>query len=133
MTLHATQVTAIDPEISAGSDFAEAPRNRDDNPGVFLMTNSFDTGGSERQFVELARALQPTNYRVSLGCLQKNGALQVNVGPVEHFDLGGSLYRPRSMRARYRLAAYVRRNKIAVAHAFDFYTNLALIPAAKMA
>ncbi len=133
MNLPATHVTAIDPEISAGSDFAEAARSRDGAPGVFLMTNSFETGGSERQFVELAHALRSTGYRVSLGCLQENGPLQVNVGAVEHFDLGGSLYRPRSMRARYRLAAYLRRNKIAVAHAFDFYTNLALIPAAKMA
>lgn len=133
MNLPATQVTAIDSEISGNGDSAEAARNRDGAPGVFLMTNSFETGGSERQFVELARALQPANYRVSLGCLQENGPLQVNLGPVEHFDLGGSLYRPQSMRARYRLAAYLRRNKVAVAHAFDFYTNLALIPAAKMA
>ena len=97
------------------------------------MTNSFETGGSERQFVELVRALQPANYRLSLGCLQENGPLQTNLGPVEYFDLGGSLYRPRSMRTRYRLAAYLRRTQVAVAHAFDFYTNLALIPAAKMA
>ena len=133
MKLPATPVAAIDPEISAGSDFAGAPQNRDDVPGVFLMTNSFETGGSERQFVDLARALQPTKYRVSLGCLQENGPLRIDLGEVQHFDLGGSLYQPRSMRARYRLAAYLRRNKIAVAHAFDFYTNLALIPAAKMA
>ena len=133
MNLPATPVAAIDPEISAGSDLAGAPQNRDDVPGVFLMTNSFETGGSERQFVDLARALQPTKYRVSLGCLQENGPLRIDLGEVQHFDLGGSLYQPRSMRARYRLAAYLRRNKVAVAHAFDFYTNLALIPAAKMA
>jgi glycosyltransferase involved in cell wall biosynthesis len=133
MNLDATQAAALDPELSAGSDLPQATAARDGAPSVFLMTNSFETGGSERQFVELARALQPTNYRVRLGCLQENGPLQRNVGPVEHFDLGGTLYRPRSMRARYRLAAYLRRNKIAVAHAFDFYTNLALIPAAKMA
>ena len=75
----------------------------------------------------------PRSYRVSLGCLQEKGPLRIDLGQVQHFDLGGSLYRPRSMRARYRLAAYLRRNKVAVAHAFDFYTNLALIPAAKMA
>ncbi|HEX4785312.1 MAG TPA: glycosyltransferase [Candidatus Sulfotelmatobacter sp.] len=124
---------ALDPELAAGPDFAELGRSRDGAPGVFLMTNSFETGGSERQFVELARALQPRNYRVTLGCLQENGPLRIDLGQVQHFDLGGSLYRPRSMRARYRLAAYLRRNKVAVAHAFDFYTNLALIPAAKMA
>src|SRR5207302_2429504 len=98
-----------------------------------LMTNSFETGGSERQFVELARALRPEKCRVSLGCLQPKGSLQKGIGPVQHFGLGGSLYRLQSMRTRWRLAAYLRRTEIAIAHAFDYYTNLTLIPAAKLA
>jgi glycosyltransferase involved in cell wall biosynthesis len=102
-------------------------------PGVFLMTDSFQTGGSERQFVELARALDQTAYRLTLGCLQTKGTLGSDLGPVEHFDLGGSLYRFQSMRARYRLARFLQRSKIAIAHAFDYYTNLTLIPAAKLA
>ncbi len=102
-------------------------------PGVFLMTNSFQTGGSERQFVELARALHPGMYRIQLGCLQTTGPLQKDIGPVEHFDLGGSLYRLQSMRMRYRLANYLRGSDIDIAHAFDYYTNLALIPSAKLA
>jgi len=102
-------------------------------PGVLLMTNSFETGGSERQFVELARSLDPANFKVSLGCLQPKGPLRKEVGAVEHFTLGGSLYRWRSMRTRYRLATYLRRSDIAIAHAFDYYTNLTLIPAAKLA
>jgi glycosyltransferase involved in cell wall biosynthesis len=102
-------------------------------PGIFLMTNSFETGGSERQFVELARALHPANYRVNLGCLQPKGPLLKDIGPVQHFGLGGSLYGRQSMRSRYRLAAYLRRSGIAIAHAFDYYTNLTLIPAARWA
>ncbi len=102
-------------------------------PAVFLMTNSFERGGSERQFVELAGALDSGNYKVNLGCLQTIGPFRENVGQVEEFDLGGSLYRLQSIRARYRLAAHLRSLGIAVAHAFDFYTNLTLIPAAKWA
>jgi len=101
--------------------------------GIFLMTNSFETGGSERQFVELARALHPEKCRVSLGCLQPKGSLQKDIGPVQHFGLGGSLYQLQSMRTRWRLAAYLRRNEVSIAHAFDYYTNLTLIPAAKLA
>jgi glycosyltransferase involved in cell wall biosynthesis len=97
------------------------------------MTNSFETGGSERQFVELARALHPARYQVRLGCLLPKGPLQRDIGPVQDFDLGGSLYRLQSMRTRYRLAAYLRRSEVAIAHAFDYYTNLTLIPAAKLA
>jgi glycosyltransferase involved in cell wall biosynthesis len=96
------------------------------------MTDGFQTGGSERQFAELARAL-PATYKVRLGCLQTSGPLRENLGAVEHFDLGGSLYRPNSLLTRYRLAAYLRKHQIAIAHAFDFYTNLTLIPAAKFA
>jgi glycosyltransferase involved in cell wall biosynthesis len=132
MNLPAAQLTGVNSHVSADTHFSDVTDARS-APGVFLMTNSFETGGSERQFVELARALQPTRYRVSLGCLKANGPLQTDLGPVQHFDLGGSLYRLPSMRTRYRLASYLRRSKIAVAHAFDFYTNLALIPAAKLA
>jgi len=102
-------------------------------PGVFLMTDSFETGGSERQFVELARSLNPANYKVSLGCLQPQGPFRKDVGTVEHFNLGGSLYRLQSMHTRWRLAARLRSSNVAIAHAFDFYTNLTLIPAAKLA
>ena len=57
-------------------------------PGVFLMTDSFQTGGSERQFVELARALDPLAYRISLGCLQVEGAFAEGSG-------SGRAFRPR--------------------------------------
>src|SRR6202020_325847 len=81
-------------------------------PGVFLMTNSFETGGSERQFVALANSLHPENYRVSLGCLQPKGPLKKEVGEVLHFGLGGSLYGQQSMRSRYRLARHLRAENI---------------------
>jgi L-malate glycosyltransferase len=128
------------PAIQGAGLNSEAPANPDSPdprflcvPGVFLMTNSFETGGSERQFVELARALYPAKYQVSLGCIMAKGALPGDLGPVQHFGLGGSLYRLQSMRTRYRLAAHLRRTEVAIAHAFDYYTNLTLIPAAKLA
>jgi glycosyltransferase involved in cell wall biosynthesis len=102
-------------------------------PGVFLMTDSFNTGGSERQFSALARALDPALFRVQLGCIQKQGAFLEGLGEVTEFPLNGSVYRLQSMRTRMRLARYLRRNDAAIAHAFDFYTNLTLIPAARLA
>lgn len=105
-------------------------------PAVFLMTDSFETGGSERQFAALARSLDSSAFRVSLGCIQKHGAFLdplAELGEIFQFSLGGSLYGLRSLRARLRLRSHLRKQKIAVAHAFDFYTNLTLIPAARMA
>jgi L-malate glycosyltransferase len=102
-------------------------------PKLFLMTDSFETGGSERQFVALAQALNPTAFDVHLGCVQRQGAFLDGLGRVPEFPLGGSLYGLNSLWTRLRLAQYLRRNRIAVAHAFDFYTNLTLIPVARLA
>ncbi len=102
-------------------------------PSVFLMVNSLEMGGSERQFVELARSLDPAVFRSHLGCLQPKGALFDALHNVRHFGLGGSLYGWQSMRTRYRLARHLQAREVAVAHAFDFYANLTLIPAARMA
>jgi glycosyltransferase involved in cell wall biosynthesis len=68
-----------------------------------------------------------------LGCIQRRGGFADGLGYVPEFPLGGSLYGLESLWTRIRLAQYLRRNHIAIAHAFDFYTNLTLIPAAKLA
>ena len=99
-------------------------------PGVFLMTDSFETGGSERQFAALARSVDPSSFRMLLGCIQRRGAFLESLPEVRQIELGGSLYGFRSLRARLLLARQLRAESIAVAHAFDFYTNLTLIPAA---
>jgi glycosyltransferase involved in cell wall biosynthesis len=112
---------------------AEFAANPAELPGVFLMTDSFNTGGSERQFAALAKALDPAAFRLYLGCIQKQGAFLDGLGDVSEFPLKGSLYRLQSMQTRFRLARYLRRNRIVVAHAFDFYTNLTLTPAARLA
>jgi len=101
-------------------------------PGLFLMIDSLQTGGSERQFVALKRSIDQKRFRVSLGCIQAKGAFleDLNVTP---FPLGGSLYGLRSWKTRVNLGRHLRRHEIAIAHAFDFYTNLTLVPAARLA
>jgi glycosyltransferase involved in cell wall biosynthesis len=100
---------------------------------VFLMINSLETGGTERQFVEMARALQADRVPVHLGCVHNKGPFADGLGELAEFRLGGSLYGLQSMRSRWRLQRYLRKLDVAVAHAFDFYANLTLIPAAKLA
>ena len=102
-------------------------------PGVFLMIESFATGGSERQFATLARSLDPQHFRLNLGCIRQRGAFVEGLGELPQFRLGGSLYGLQSWRARWRLARHLRSNATAVAQAFDFYSNLTLIPAARAA
>src|ERR1022692_333105 len=103
-------------------------------PGpIFLMINSLETGGTERQFVELARSLRADHFQVHLGCVQRKGAFLEGLGELHQFGLGGSLYCLQSIRSRLRLKRCLQELDIAVAHAFDFYTNLTLIPAARLA
>lgn len=102
-------------------------------PPVFLMINNFEMGGSERQFVALAKALDPNAFDLHLGCVRRRGPLLGDLGDIPEFPLGGSLYGPGSLRARMALRRHLRRYQTALAHAFDFYANLTLIPAARMA
>jgi L-malate glycosyltransferase len=102
-------------------------------PGIFLMINSLETGGSERQFGALASSIDRNKFRSYLGCIRQRGTFLGELGEIPQFRLGGSLYGLRSLRSRIRLARHLRKCDIAIAHAFDFYTNLTLIPAARMA
>jgi glycosyltransferase involved in cell wall biosynthesis len=97
------------------------------------MVNSFETGGSERQFVALASALDRNAFQIRLGCIRRQGELGAGLSHIAEFRLGGSLHGWRSLSARAKLARHLRQCDIAIAHAFDFYTNLTLIPAARLA
>ncbi len=97
------------------------------------MIDSLQTGGTERQFAEIARSLRKNALQVHLGCLQKKGPFLEGLGELHLSEPGGSLYSLTSMRSRWRLMRHLRKSEIAVAHAFDFYANLMLIPAAKLA
>ena len=120
------------PDIDAGTSQEDVSWGRP-LPGLFLMTNSFETGGSEHQFTMVARSLSLVAFRVHVGCIQRRGPLLDESLHPAQFPLCGRLYGLSSLWTRFRLAAYLRRNRLTIAHAFDFYTNLTLIPAAKLA
>lgn len=94
------------------------------------MTNTFETGGSEHQFTVLARNISEPAFQIHLGCVSRRGPLADQVGDVPEFPLGGSLYGWQSLRTRIKLSRYLRRCHVRVAHGFDFYANLTVIPAA---
>lgn len=100
---------------------------------LFLMINTFETGGSERQFTVLAQNLTPPQFQTHLGCVSRRGPLAHNFPDAVQFPLGGSLFGWQSLRTRLNLSRHLRQHEVQIAHAFDFYTNLTLIPAAKLA
>jgi L-malate glycosyltransferase len=102
-------------------------------PVLFLMTNSLETGGSERQFATLASALKPEHLQVRLGCLRRIGPFAERLEEIVEFPPGGSLFKLPAQRARLDLARYLRANRVVIAHSFDFYSNLMMIPSARLA
>jgi len=100
---------------------------------LFLMVNTFETGGSERQFAVVARNLRPSAFHVHLGCISQRGPLASQFEGVPEFPLGGSLFGWQALRTRLNLRRYLRDKHVEIAHAFDFYANLTLIPAAHFA
>ena len=106
--------------------------NRSQRPSLFLMVNSLERGGTERQFVTLAQGLNGGSFDVSTGCLARRGEFVNSLPQVAEFPPGRSLFKLQSILARLALARHLRRQQVAVAHAFDFYANLMLAPAARL-
>ena len=109
-------------------EYAVAPTR----PVISLMTNSLDVGGSEKQFVSLVEGLNREQFDVQPACLRRTGGLAARMGEIPEFAPGGSLFNMQSLRARLEMGRHLRRNRTAIAHAFDFYTNLMMVPAARV-
>jgi glycosyltransferase involved in cell wall biosynthesis len=109
------------------------PRATPKGCGLFLMIDSLQTGGSERQFSALAKSVNRERFRLHLGCIQRKGAFLEGLGDIAEFPVGGSLYSAQSLKTRWRLVQYLKSQTISIAHAFDFYANFVLIPAARWA
>jgi len=104
-------------------------------PTVFLMANEFATGGTEKQFIILARALQRAKFNLCLGCIRRRGSLSDALGaePIAEFPLDGGVATATSLLSARALARYLRRHHVTVAHSFSFYSNLLMIPIARLA
>lgn len=124
----ASTATSEDAGATAASSPVSVAADR-----VFLMTSSGDTGGTERQFAVMASALSQGSFRIETGCLQRRGAFFDNLPDIQEFPLGGSFLSWRAQRSRWALAQHLRRSKIAIAHSFDFYSNIMLLPVARLA
>jgi glycosyltransferase involved in cell wall biosynthesis len=97
------------------------------------MTNTLEVGGSERQFATLVESLNRERLEVHPACLRRIGGLAERVGEIPEFSPGGRLLGVQAQRMQWEMVRRMRREGITVAHAFDFYTNLMLIPAARVA
>jgi glycosyltransferase involved in cell wall biosynthesis len=100
------------------------------------FTRSFHIGGTEVQVLELLRGL-PAEYRLQVSVLQDAGPLvgtlrQLGFTP-EEFPLNGSLMRLNTAQQIFRLARWLKRNRVELVHVHDFYSTMLAVPAAKLA
>ena len=105
-------------------------------PRVLLFTDSFRRGGTERQFVRLVRGLDRNQYDILIACLQRRGPLlseveSLGVSIVE-FPIN-SLYNFRAAKLFVQLVRFLHREHVQIVHAFDFYTSVFAVPAARIA
>ena len=108
-------------------------QNVERNLRLFMMMDSLRTGGSERQFALLAGAFRRRPVDLYLGCIQRCGKFLEDLGDIEQYPTGGSFLTLRALDSFSRLIGLLRRTRIEVTQSFDFYTNLMLIPAARLA
>jgi glycosyltransferase involved in cell wall biosynthesis len=96
---------------------------------VLQLIGSFHQGGSERQAVQLTRLLAASGgYAVRVASLSPAGVLRaeveaLNLGDAPSFPLT-SFYDRNAFAQLRRFAAFLRREKIDLVQAHDFYTNV---------
>ncbi|HUE83874.1 MAG TPA: glycosyltransferase [Pyrinomonadaceae bacterium] len=107
-------------------------------PNVLQLLDSFNQGGTEWQTVQLTRLLHESGkYRIFLASLSSEGPLRAEVERLGFHDIPSfplqNFYNFNAMKQLARLASLMRRNKIDLVHAHDFYTNVFGMAAATLA
>lgn len=98
-------------------------------PAVLHLIDSFNRGGSETQAVQLVKSLQGIGcYRILMACLNSDGPLRreidcLDLGEIPEYKLT-TLYNVRALRQVRRFTSHLKRQRIAILHTHDFYTNV---------
>lgn len=96
---------------------------------VLHLVDSFNTGGSERQAVQLVRLLHESGrYRVHVACLNSEGVLadearRNSSSEVQEYRLS-SFYDGNMARQLKRFAHFLKEQEIQIVQTHDFYTNI---------
>lgn len=105
-------------------------------PRVLHLITKFEVGGTERQAVELLKRLDPERYDVRLAAIRNEGPFYQEIADrypeVPEFPLT-SFYNANAVRQLSRLARMMRRQRIDILHAHDFYAGIIGAAAARLA
>jgi glycosyltransferase involved in cell wall biosynthesis len=101
---------------------------------ALLMTRELGVGGSERQLVEIARALDRDRFEVHVACLRSGGfrEQELKAAGIPVVRLGADSFRsPAALAAASRMRTYLSRQSIDLVHTFDVPANLFGVPVAR--
>jgi glycosyltransferase involved in cell wall biosynthesis len=94
-------------------------------PTILLLITTFDMGGAERVYVQLALGLAHRGYRVIAACLQRRSghvAEELKNSSVEILDLAMSS--KSDFGATWRLVQFLRHNRVDVVYTFLIHSHV---------
>lgn len=96
----------------------------------------FGSGGTEGQIFNLVKGLDPTHFKLAFAALNKTGPFveeYAQLGTaIQEFPIA-SFFSPRTCMQMLRFVKHLRSNRIEIMHAYNFYSLVFAIPAAKLA
>lgn len=120
--------------LRAGSE--DAPAAGEARTGLLMFVNGFGMGGTERHVVNVGRAIDRTRFDLHLGCFRRWGHFLEEIEsrhvPIWEYPID-SLHNAGTLRAQLRFARDLRRLRIRIVHAYNFYPNVFALPAARLA
>lgn len=100
------------------------------------FANALAIGGTERQFVNLVRTIDPARFRVHVGTLKRDGPLAAELDtmrvPTTEYRVR-HLYGLHTLGQQFRLIRYLRRQRVRLIHTHGFYANSFALPPAWLA
>ena len=92
-------------------------------------------GGTENQFMTLARELDRTRFDVEFACLRRWGPFIEELAarniPLTEYQVS-SFRSPKTIAEQARLARHIRRERVQIVHAYNFYGNVFAIPPSRL-
>jgi L-malate glycosyltransferase len=128
--------TLRDPSHVRPVDGARRRDRRTSRPGILLMGDTLALGGTEGQFVELARRLDRSRWSVHVSCIRAEGPLRAKLeaAGVSAWSCGPASLKSLDFPAGvWRLARFLRDARVSLVHSFDFYSNIVGGLAARLA
>ncbi len=101
-----------------------------------LFTDSFDHGGTERQFTQVVTRLDRSKYDIIVGCMKQTGPFyeQVRAAGLEVVEfLTRGFISVEAANSWWRWFRLIRKERFDLVHTFGFYSNLFALPMAHFA